>query len=282
VASARMILDFLSRGRSHRYGPHASQRADLYLPSGPGPHPVMVLIHGGSWSKRYGKIVMRGLAGDLVRRGWAVWNIEYRRLEAGGGWPTTFEDVAAAIDLLPQIEDPRLDLERVTILGHSAGGHLALWAAGRPNLPAGAPGAFDGPPPVQPRRVISMAGVADLGFAYRLWHGGAVRALMGGSPEEVPERYAAGDPIRLLPLSIPALIVHGVLDETVSIKLSRSYVDATGAAGGEIELVEIQGPAGRHRMHIDPRGDAWAAVVHRLEPTGRLPAAARAAAGQSL
>ena len=158
-----------------------------------------------------------------LRRGWAVWNIEYRRLDGGGGWPTTFEDVAAAIDRLAELEDPRLDLERVTILGHSAGGHLALWAAGRSNLPAGAPGAFAGPPLIRPRRVISMAGVADLGFAYRLWHGGAVRALMGGSPEEVPERYAAGDPIRLLPLSIPVLIVHGVLDETVSVKLSRSY-----------------------------------------------------------
>jgi acetyl esterase/lipase len=312
VARTRLILDFLARGRSHRYGPHASQRADLYLPSGPGPHPVMVLIHGGSWSKRYGKIVMRGLAGDLVRRGWAVWNIEYRRLEAGGGWPTTFEDVAHAIDQLAVLEDPRLDLERVTILGHSAGGHLALWAASRPNLPAGAPGALGGPdasgtssalaeepsalagtrtpdslseldvpPHVQPRRVISMAGVADLGFAYRLWHGGAVRALMGGSPEEVPERYPVGDPIRLLPLPMPVLIVHGVLDETVSVKLSHSYADATRAADGEIELVEIQGPAGRHRAHIDPRGDSWAAVVHRLEPTGQLPAAARAAAGQT-
>jgi acetyl esterase/lipase len=242
---------------------------------------VIVLIHGGSWSKRYGKIVMRGLAGDLVRRGWAVWNIEYRRLEAGGGWPTTFEDVAAAIDQLSELDDPRLDLERVTLLGHSAGGHLALWAAGRPNLPAGAPGALDGQARVQPRHVISMAGVADLGFAYRLWHGGAVRALMGGSPEEVPERYAVGDPIRLLPLPMPVLIVHGLLDETVSVKLSRSYANATRAAGGEVELVEIQGPAGRHRAHIDPRGDAWAAVVHRLEPTGLLPAAARAAAGQA-
>ena len=297
-----MILDFLSRGRSHRYGPHASQRADLYLPSGPGPHPVMVLIHGGSWQKRYGKIVMRGLAGDLVRRGWAVWNIEYRRLGDGGGWPKTFEDVAAAIDLLAALDDPLLDLTRVTLLGHSAGGHLALWAAGRPNLPAGAPGTLDEPgiadtssgisgplaaqasgglngsnapdisgilarsPNLRPLRVISMAGVADLGFAYRLWHGGAVRVLMGGSPEEVPERYAAGDPIRLLPLSIPALVIHGVLDETVSVKLSRSYVDAARAAGGEIELVEIQGPAGSHRAHIDPRGDAWAAVIHRLEP----------------
>jgi acetyl esterase/lipase len=281
MARTRMILDFLSRGRSHRYGPHASQRADLYLPVGPGPHPVIVLIHGGSWSKRYGKIVMRGLAGDLVRRGWAVWNIEYRRLEAGGGWPTTFEDVALAIDQLAVLEHPRLDLERVTILGHSAGGHLALWAAGRPNLPAGTPGALDGQARVQPRRVISMAGVADLGFAYRLWHGGAARALMGGSPEDVPERYAASDPIRLLPLPMPVLLVHGVLDQTVSVKLSRSYADATRAADGEIELVEIQGPAGRHRAHIDPRGDSWAAVFHRLEPTGQLPAAARAAAGQS-
>jgi acetyl esterase/lipase len=267
MARTRMILDFLSRGRSHRYGPHASQRADLYLPGGPGPYPVMVLIHGGSWQKRYGKIVMRGLAGDLVRRGWAVWNIEYRRLEAGGGWPTTFEDVALAIDQLAVLEDPRLDLERVTILGHSAGGHLALWAAGRPNLPAGAPGALDVPPRVQPRRVISMAGVADLGFAYRRWHGGAVRALIGGSPEEVPERYAVGDPIRLLPLEMPVLIVHGVSDETVSIEISRGYVEATRAAGGEAELVEIQGEAGRHRAHLDPRGEAWAAVVDRLEPT---------------
>jgi fermentation-respiration switch protein FrsA (DUF1100 family) len=97
----------------------------------------------------------------------------------------------------------------------------------------------------------------------------------------VPERYAAGDPIRLLPLPIPALIVHGVLDETVSIKLSRSYADAARAAGGKIELVEIQGSAGRHRAHIDPRGDAWAAVFHRLPPTGRPPAAASAAASRS-
>jgi acetyl esterase/lipase len=281
VARTRLILDFLARGQSHRYGPDSSQRADLYLPRGSGPHPVMVLIHGGSWNKRYGKIVMRGLAGDLVRRGWAVWNIEYRRLDAGGGWPATFEDVALAIDQLAELHDPRLDLERVTILGHSAGGHLALWAAGRSNLPTGAPGALDGPPPIQPRRAVSMAGVADLGFAYRLWRGGAARALMGGSPEELPERFAAGDPIRLLPLPMPVLIVHGVLDEVVAVKLSRSYADATRAVGGEVELVEIQGPAGRHRMHIDPRGDAWAAVVHRLEPTGQLPAAARAAAGQS-
>jgi acetyl esterase/lipase len=279
VARTRLILDFLSRGRPHRYGPHASQRGDLYVPTGRGPHPVIVLIHGGSWHKRYGRTSTRWEAGELLRRGFAVWNIEYRRLGAGGGWPETFADVAAAIDHLSELDDPRLDLERVTLLGHSAGGHLALWAAGRPNLPAGAPGALDGAPPVRPLRVISQAGVANLGLAYRLWRGGAAHALMGGSPEDVPKRYGAGDPIRLLPLEMPVLIVHGVHDETVSIEISRSYVKAARAAGDEVELVEIEGPAGRHRAHLDPRGAAWAAVVERLEPASPVPAAARAGVG---
>jgi acetyl esterase/lipase len=282
VTRARLILDFLARGQTHRYGPHASQRADLYVPSsGPGPHPVIVLIHGGSWQKRYGKIFTRGLAGDLRRRGFAVWNIEYRRVGAGGGWPDTFADVAAAIDRLAELKDPRLDLDRVTLIGHSAGGHLALWAASRSNLPADAPGALDGPPPVRAQRVVSLAGVADLADAYHRWHGGVVRDLMGGSLEEVPERYAAGDPIRLLPLEMPVLIVHGVRDETVSIELSRGYAETAHAAGGEVELVEIPGEAG-HRAHLDPRSAAWAAVIERLDdPAAPVPAAARAAAGQT-
>ena len=279
----RLILDFLSRGRSYRYGPHSSQRADLYVPPEPGSHPVIVLIHGGSWQKRYGRVFTRALAGDLLRRGCAVWNIEYRRVGAGGGWPQTFADVAAAIDHLAELEDPRLDLDRVTLIGHSAGGHLALWAAGRHNLPTGAPSALDGPPHVRPRRVISLAGVADLADAYRRWHGGAVRDLMGGSPEKFPERYAAGDPIRLLPLEIPALLVHGVRDETVSIEISRGYAEAARAAGGsgEVELVEIEGLAGRHRAHLDPRGVAWAAVVERLEPPVEAPATRSAGGSQS-
>ncbi|HEY2141667.1 MAG TPA: prolyl oligopeptidase family serine peptidase [Solirubrobacteraceae bacterium] len=261
----RLILDFLTRGQTHRYGPHASQRVDLYLPIGAGPHPLMITIHGGSWHKRYGRFVMRGLVGDLVRRGWAVWNIEYRRLGEGGGWPATFDDVALAIDHLAELENPRLDLERVSILGHSAGGHLALWAAGRDKLPPGVPGALDGRRRVHLRRAIAQAGVCDLAGAYRLWRGGAARALMGGGPEELPERYAVGDPLGQVPLEIPVLLVHGVLDETVSVKLSRRYADAASAAGGEVELVEIDGDAGRHRAHIDPRGIAWAAVVRWLE-----------------
>lgn len=262
-ADPRLILDFLRRGHGHRYGPHPSQRAELRLPAGEGPHPVMVVIHGGSWQARYGKLVMRGLVGDLLRRGWATWNIEYRRLGDGGGWPATFEDVAAAIDHLQQLDGP-LDLARVCVLGHSAGGHLALWAASRGKLPSGAPGQLAGGPPVPLRHAIAQAGVCDLAGAYRRWHGGAARALMGGGPEELPDRYAAGDPIALVAPDVPVLLVHGVLDEVVSVELSRSYSDAASAAGGEVELVEIEGPAGRHRAHLDPRSTAWAAVTARL------------------
>ncbi len=260
----RLILDLLAPRRRCRYGPHRSQRADLYLPAGAGPHPVMVTVHGGSWQARYGKIVMRGLVGDLCKRGWAVWNIEYRRVGEAGGWPQTFEDVAAAIDCLSELDAP-LDLERVGILGHSAGGHLALWAAGREKLPRGAPGTCGTPACIHPRCVISQAGVCDLLDGYRRWNGGAVKALMGGSPEQFPVRYAVADPLTRVPLSIPVLLVHGVEDATVSVELSRSYERAAREAGGNIELVEIEGRAGSHRAHIDPSGEAWEAVISRLQ-----------------
>ncbi|MFZ1154632.1 MAG: alpha/beta hydrolase [Solirubrobacteraceae bacterium] len=259
----RLILDVLAPRQRHRYGPHRSQRADLYLPRRGGRHPVMIIIHGGSWQAGYGKIVMRGLAGDLMRRGWAVWNIEYRRIGDGGGWPETFEDVASAIDCLPTLDAP-LDLERVSILGHSAGGHLALWAASRAKLPAGAPGAHSAPSLMRLRRVISQAGVCDLADGYRRVPEGAVKSLMGGGPEELPERYAIADPMAHVPLGMPVLLVHGTADETVSVELSRNYASAERAAGGTVELVEIEGDAGRHRAHIDPRGEAWAAVTSRL------------------
>jgi acetyl esterase/lipase len=264
VTDMRLILDLLAPRQRHRYGPHRSQRADLYLPKGTGPFPVIVLIHGGSWQARYSKIVMRGLAGDLVRRDWAVWNIEYRRVGDGGGWPETFEDVASAIDRLPDL-GVALDLEQVTIIGHSAGGHLALWAAGREKLSAGVPGALDGPSRMRLRRVISQAGVCDLAEGYRRSPEGAVKALMGGGPEQVSERYAVADPMVYVPLNMPVLLVHGVEDATVSVELSRNYERAARAAGSTIELVEIEGEAGRHRAHIDPRGVAWAAVVSRLD-----------------
>jgi acetyl esterase/lipase len=260
MASARLIAQLaLARGRTYRYGPHRSQRAELHLPGGTGPHSVVVLVHGGSWHTRYGLVVMRALARDLVRAGVAAWNIEYRRLGEGGGWPQTFADVAVAVDELAALDAP-LDLDRVSVAGHSAGGHLALWAASRERLVAARAEELGGRPRVRLRRAIAMAGVCDLAGAYVRFRGGSVGALMGGSPEQVPERYAVGDPLALVPVRAPVLLVHGICDETVSIELSRSYARAAQRAGGEVELVEIVGPAGRHRAAIDPRSEAWGAV----------------------
>jgi acetyl esterase/lipase len=269
MPSGRLIAELLlTRGRTYRYGPHRSQRADLHLPPAATRPPVIALVHGGSWQRGYGRIVMRGLACDLLRRGWAVWNIEYRRLGEGGGWPATFADVAAAIDHLGELP-VALDRSRMGIVGHSAGGHLALWAAGRSRLPDAALAEVGGAPRVLPCAAVAMAGVCDLAGAYRRWRGGAVRSLMGGSPEHHPERYAVGDPLAHVPLALPVLLVHGVLDETVSVRFSREYARLSDAAGGEVELIELDGVAGRHRAHIDPRGAAWKTAASWLERVGR-------------
>lgn len=201
---------------------------------------MAVAIHGGYWRARYGKRLEHAVAVDLVRRGVAVWNIEYRRLGRGqgGGWPATFDDVAAAIDHLAELRDGRLDLSTVTVFGHSAGGQLALWAAAR----------TDGR--VRAARVCSQAGVCDLASA-----GGAARELMGGGPHEVPDRYARADPMRLVPLGVPILLVHGADDGTVPVVRSRRFAEAARAAGDDVELVEPN--PGGHRSHVDPRSEAW-------------------------
>jgi len=263
LSRSRLLLDVLTPRRSYRYGfDHRCQRADLHRPAGAGPHPVVVTIHGGSWMAGYGKIVMRALAGDLARRGFAVWNIEYRRIGRGqgGGWPATFLDVAAAIDHLATLSAP-LDLERVTFLGHSAGGQLALWAAGRRALPEGAPGAA---PRVEPAAAISAAGVNDLAQAYREAPHGAVGALMGGGPDERPAGYAVADPLEHVPLAMPVLLVHGTDDAMVSVRRSRHYLEAARARGAAVELVEIPGAAGAHRRHVYPTGPGWTAITRWL------------------
>ena len=271
VVRIGLIFDALRRGRTVRYGSHRSQRADLHMPAAEGsPPPVMILIHGGSWRARYGRVVMRALAGDLLARGWAVWNVEFRRIGNGGGWPATFLDVAAAIDRLAELEET-VDLDRVSVLGHSAGGHLALWAASRERLPEGAPGWIGGEPRVRLRRAIAQAGVCDLTYAYQCAPDGSPGALMGGGPDSLPDRYDAADPMRLLPASAPVLLVHGTDDRTVPVEHSRRYERAARASGGEVELVEIPGEAGTHRAHIDPHEQAWTAVTSRLD-AARSPA----------
>jgi acetyl esterase/lipase len=277
---ARLIRDLLlPGGRTFRYGPDRSQRCELHLPAGTEPHPLVILIHGGAWQKRHSKLVMRSLARDLRRRGWAVWNIEYRRLGAGGGWPETFLDVGAAIDRVRELRAP-LDLARVSVVGHSAGGHLALWAAARAGLPADAPGAPAAGTPIRIARAVALAGVCDLASAHGAGRGGAVGRLLGGSPQDVPERYALADPLMRVPLTMPVLLVHGVLDTAVSVWQSRNYARAARAAGGDVELVELEGEAGGHRAHIDPRSTAWATVVEWLGQRVLQPGR-RASSGQA-
>jgi acetyl esterase/lipase len=248
IAAARV----LGRHTRHAYGAHPRQVADLHRPRGAGPYPVAVVLHGGTWQPPYSRLVMGPLCLDLVGRGWAAWNVEYRRLgRDGGGWPHTFLDVAAAIDHLAELSaDERLDLDRVTLLGHSAGAQLALWAGGRPELPPGAPGAQ---PQVIGRRVLALAAVSDMTRA-----GSAARALLGGGVDDVPERYMQADPMRRLPLSVPVGLVHPRDDRTVSVQRSRDYAAAAQAAGGDVTLVE---PPGVHRDPIDPSSDAWQAAA---------------------
>jgi len=286
MSRVRLLGALASRPRRWRYGPEPSQRADLYLPRGAlgrGPLPVAVMLHGGSWQVRYGKVVMLGLVADLVRGGWAVWNVEYRRVGGAehGGWPGTFVDVAAAIDRLAELGSGRdggrpLDLGRVSFVGHSAGGQLALWAASRDRLPPGAPGAG---PRVRPVAVASLAGVNDLAGAYRARPDGIVGAFIGGGPDEWPERYDVADPIRLVPPCAPVLLVHGVEDATVSVARSRAYAAEARAAGAEVTLVEVPGAAGRHRAHLDPASEGWGCARAWLAEQVARAAIARVAPG---
>jgi len=233
----------------HPYGAHPHQVCDLHLPFGRGPHPVAIVLHGGYWQAPYTKLIMRPLCLDLAKRGFAAWNVEYRRLgRDGGGWPQTFEDVAAAIDMLAEIDG--LDLERITLVGHSAGGQLALWAAGRSELPADAPGAF---PRVRAQRVLALAAVSDLTGA-----GNVAARLLGGSPSDVPQRWAQADPIRALPLRVPGTLVHGLRDATVEVQRSREYAAAAEAAGAPVTLIEVPGD---HRELIDPSTPSWRAAA---------------------
>lgn len=223
----------------------------LTTPWGPGPWPVAVLLHGGFWRSGYGRDLMDPLAADLAGRGYAVANLEYRRGDEGG-WPATFLDVAEGIDGLRAVVAP-LDLGRVVLVGHSAGGQLALWAARRRGL---------APPCVVARAVVSLAGVCDLVAAAR--HGigeGAVAELLGGGPDELPERYALASPLASLPAGVRQLLVHAPGDDRVPISQSRSYAAAAAAAGDAVELLEVEGG---HRTLIDPASDPWRQVAVRL------------------
>ena len=268
----------------HRYGADAAQFGELWLPDGPSLGTVVV-IHGGFWRARYDLSLGRPLAADLAGRGYAAWNLEYRRALAGGGWPETFEDVAAGIDLLATLP---VDTSRVVAVGHSAGGHLAAWAAGRGKLPPGAPGAPVGGDPspadgsgrafVAVTGVVSQAGVLALADCAREHVGGtAALDLMGGSPDELPEEYRLADPIAAVPLGVPVLCLHSRGDGNVPYSYGERYVAAATAAGGQATLTETHGD---HFTLVDPTSADWAAAIAALPVLLSLPGAATHPIGQ--
>lgn len=243
------------------YGSHSAQWADLYLPA-TGVPAIAIVIHGGFWRERYDASLGAPLARDLAERGICAWNIEYRRVGNGGGWPHTLADVAQAIDRLAGDDlrrYPLLDPTRAVTVGHSAGGQLAVWAAGRHQRPQHAVGAG---PAVAPIAAISQAGALDLVVAARDRVGGsAVPDLLGGPPEQVPDRYALASPVALVPLGVPIRCIHGNADTNVPISQSERFVAAATAAGDDATLSRVDGD---HFALINPRSAAWALTVSVL------------------
>jgi acetyl esterase/lipase len=232
-----------SRPADHRivYGTAPEQFGELRLPKGTGPHPVVVLIHGGCWRAEYDITHSAPLATALRDEGYAVWAIEYRRVGSpDGGWPGTFQDVRTSIEHLRAIAaEHRLDLSRVVVAGHSAGGQLALWSAARGN-------------PQLVRGVVSIAGITDLeAYASRTGCGSAVVPLMGGTAAEVADRYAAASPVRNVP-SINVQAIIGTADTIVP----RTQADALVAAYGRRVTLRVVEGAGHFDL-IAPDGEAW-------------------------
>jgi acetyl esterase/lipase len=227
------------------YGDDPSQFADVYRPDGAS-RGVVVVIHGGFWKSAYDHTLGQPLARSLAERGWTACNIEYRRVGNGGGTPETFDDVAAAIDALAGVDG--LDLSTVVTLGHSAGGHLAVWAAGRED------------PGVAVTHAISQAGVLDLVMSDRMFlGGGAAAALLGhtAGPED-----AQWDPQQQIPLDVPVWCVHGIDDQVVPLGQSEGYVTDAQAAGAQAEIILVEGD---HFVVIDPDSPAWDAQLEVLD-----------------
>lgn len=238
------------------YGTAPSQFGDLRLPGGPGPHPVAIVVHGGFWANAYDLELMMPICEGLARDGIATWNIEYRRLgEPGGGWPGTFQDVAGGSDHLRTLARKHgLDLRRVVTLGHSAGGQLALWAAGRRWIREGE---LHRRSPLRVQGAVSLAGVVDLRRAWDLGFEN-VGQLMGGTPEEVPTRYGMGSPAELLPLGVRQVLLTGKDDRVIPASLNEAYRQEALARGDDVQLVPLRGVD--HAALIEPRSAAWPAV----------------------
>lgn len=245
------------------YGDDSSQYGELRVPTGSGPHPVVVLIHGGCFKAAYATTRDLAPMGDALKDGGiATWNVEYRRLgQSGSGWPGTYLDIGRAVDHLRALaREYPLDLGRVVIVGHSAGGHLAMWAAARARLPAASP--LYAPDPLPVRGVLDLAGPVDMtanvpGYQ-ALCRDSVITSLLGGTPAEVPARYAHASPIKLLPLGIPQVLILGAHEDFVPLPLAEAYAQAAGGAGDPVRLLVIPGVG--HFETASPRASTWPLV----------------------
>lgn len=254
------ILDLSAPGCPLRvaYGVETEQFGDLWLPDNGNSHPLLVFFHGGYWRARYDLAHVNFACQSLAEQGIAVWNVEYRRVGSpGGGWPGTFDDVLSALSFLERLAQRfPMDVRRVILCGHSAGGHLALWAAAQATRGRVAvPGL---------RGVVALAPVSDLHEAWeRHLSQDAVVELLGGTPFEVGDRYDAASPASLLPLGVPQALIHGTDDDAVPFAMSEQYVSRATAAGDFAVLVSLEGQG--HFEVIDPWSSAWPVVVNHVQ-----------------
>jgi acetyl esterase/lipase len=241
------------------YGDDPLQVVDLWLPEGEGPHAVALMVHGGCWQSEIAdRNIMNWIAEDLRRRGIAVWNIDYRGVDRGGGYPNTFLDTAAAADALrTHAGRHRLDLRRIVATGHSAGGHLALWLAARPRLPAGSPLRSANPLPIH--AVVSLGGLPDLEEAAREPGSGCgtevIARISGG-------RYAETSVPRLAPLGIPQILINGDRDRIIPVAYAEGYARPMRAAGDDVRVRLIADTG--HVELIAPETPAWAAAAEEI------------------
>jgi acetyl esterase/lipase len=242
------------------YGTSIENFIDFRFPKGTGPFPVLLVIHGGFWLSAYDLTHMGHLCAAFSLKGVITCNLEYRRIgDSGAGWPGTFQDIAMATDYVfdRMSSDPRFDLEKTAALGFSAGGHLALWLSARHKIGRGSP--LRSRPKGSIRGVISLAGLADLRAAWKLRVGdGVVERFMGGTPEEVPERYDAGSPIELVPTGVKQVLIHGANDEIVPVSQSEAFVERARKVGDEPRLFKLEDTG--HFELVDPQSSAWPTV----------------------
>lgn len=248
-----------------RYGPRPFQFGDLRLPKGNGPYPVALVIHGGCWQSRYGLHLMDALSQNLTDVGFATWNIEFRRLgNKSGGWPGTFQDILLATAYLGNLSTQfALDLERVTVIGHSSGGHLALWLA--ENWSAETAKKTFNPSRFGLSGVVALAPVADLQEVFEeegLGCHTSVQGLLGGSPKLYPQRYRLASPVDYERLDVPQLVISGAQDAIIPTDHVKRYYLRAKQRGDQIRYLDIGG-AGHFEL-IAPESRQWPEIIQAI------------------